>query len=79
VLSMVFDYGYTVRCIGPGAIWDAEFTDAATWMQFGKARVAMMHLSSGHVQDVSSCADFFICLTPCRFGAPDGTAAVNTK
>jgi FkbM family methyltransferase len=81
LLAMVFEYGYTVRCIGPGAVWDAEFVDAATWMQFGTARVAMMHVSSTDARYVSTCSDFLICLAPCRFSAPDThpTAAVNTQ
>jgi len=65
MLAMVFDHGYTIRCIGPNPMWVAEFTDAAAWMQYGKANSAMVKIGPNDDRDISSCNDFFICISPC--------------
>jgi FkbM family methyltransferase len=66
-VAMVFAHGYTVRCVGGPEVWEAVFTDAEQWMQYGKAASAMVKIGPDDDRDVSSCYDFFICINPCPF------------
>lgn len=63
LIAPVFAHGYSIRCIGPPSVWDAEFQDAASWIAYGASAAASRPLSdqeSGCY--VSTCSEYLICL-----------------
>jgi FkbM family methyltransferase len=65
-MAFIFDHGYTARCIGAPPVWDAEWTSAAAWIEYGASPAASKPLEGDpERRHVSTCSEYLFCRVPC--------------
>jgi len=65
-MAFIFEHGYTARCIGAPAVWNAEWSSAAAWIEYGGSPAASKALEGDpERRHVSTCSEYLFCRVPC--------------